>query len=114
MRGAVFVISVVSLLAGLGIAVLGYRAMTRVQDVSIEQEQELYATQIDQFSAEQLLDTWQLIHENGLGPKDNNPYVEARRYRARMKAVSFLGVGLCVTGLLGIIGSMLGRGKSAA
>ena len=111
-RGAVFVVSLVSLLVGMGLAAYGYQQMIKVADVSRDQEQQIFARAIDQTTPTELFTAWQRMREEGLGPKDNNPFVSARRDRRRMKTLLIVGVVIGVAGLFGTIGPLLLRGKS--
>jgi len=113
LRGGIFVVAFVGMLAGAGIAGYAYKAIQKVINVSADQEQQLYAHYIDQTPVDELYAEWRIMREQRLGSPDENAFVNARKQRRVLTGIITFGIGLSVAGIVGMIISLVLPGKPA-
>lgn len=113
-RGFIFAGSLILFIIGAGIAYFGYDGLRSTPKISRELETETFDKAIDEMSLEEAYEAWKGVREHGLGPRGQNVYVNIRNFRAGRQRTLAIGIALCVGGVLGAGGTMLGRRKASA
>ncbi|MDA1051964.1 MAG: hypothetical protein O3C40_15975 [Planctomycetota bacterium] len=104
----------VSYFAYAGFSRFGYAGLRDAPNITHEVERESFDKAIDDMSLDETYEAWRAIREHGLGPRGQNVYVNIRSFRAGQQRLLTIGIVLCVVGMLGAIGSTLGRRKPSA
>ncbi len=113
-RGMIFAGSLVLILIGAAVSFLGYDGLRTTPNITREAETEEFDQRIDEMTLDEIYETWKEVRVQGLGERGQNVYVNIRSFRAGRQQMLVVGIVLCVVGLLGVVGTMLGRRKSSA
>ena len=110
-RGAIFAGSLILFVIGAAVSYFGYEGLQATPNITREAERETFDKAIDDMSLDETHAMWVHFREHGLGPRGHDPYVNTRIFRAGRQRTLWIGIGLCVVGVLGAIGTTLSQRK---
>ncbi|MBP86482.1 MAG: hypothetical protein CMJ64_07190 [Planctomycetaceae bacterium] len=108
LQGASFTLGLVLVVVGIGVVAYGYPRLRAAQPYMEIDEHKLYDEILADLTPGELYDAWKEVREFGLNGRGQNEFVMGRKFSARMKTTTIVGLALTVVGGITIVGAMVG------